>query len=111
MAAGTIRTQNRIRRNTRRNRRGNRLSVAFVIGIVCIFAAVMFQGINSAKETLAALESEEQSLELTLAEEQARSEELEEQRVYVQTKAYIEEAAKKLGYIYPDEVIFKPSSE
>ncbi|MDE7431511.1 MAG: septum formation initiator family protein [Lachnospiraceae bacterium] len=44
----------------------------------------------------------------TYEKESERTKELEEQRVYVQTKKYIEEAAKKLGFVYPDELILKP---
>ena len=36
--------------------------------------------------------------------------ELEEYRVYVQTKQYIEEIAKqKLGLVNPDEILLKPA--
>ncbi|MCD8119914.1 MAG: septum formation initiator family protein [Lachnospiraceae bacterium] len=111
MTAGRIRTQNRIRRNAKRRRREHQTAVAFLLCIACLFAVVMSRGITKAEAQLATLEAEEQSLEEELASEEARSEELEEQRVYVQTKAYIEEAAKKLGYVYPDEVIFVPSSD
>ena len=41
--------------------------------------------------------------------EQKRAAELEERRVYVQTKQYIEEVAKqKLGLVKPDEILLKP---
>ena len=42
------------------------------------------------------------------AREQARAAELEEYRVYVQTKQYIEKVAKeKLGLVNKDEILFK----
>lgn len=42
--------------------------------------------------------------------EQTRASELEEYRIYVQTKQYIEEVAKqKLGLVKPDEILLKPS--
>lgn len=44
-----------------------------------------------------------------LAEEQERAKRLEEQRIYVQTKEYIEKVAKeKLGLVNPDEILLKP---
>ena len=47
-------------------------------------------------------------LEKTLAKEEARAAELEEYRVYVQTKQYIEKVAKeKLGLVNKDEILFK----
>ncbi len=44
------------------------------------------------------------------AEEEQRTKELEERKIYVQTKQYIEEVAKeKLGLVMPDEILLKPS--
>lgn len=51
-------------------------------------------------------------LEQQLAAEEKRAEELEEYRIYVQTKQYIEEVAKeKLGLVKPDEILLKPSEK
>lgn len=51
----------------------------------------------------------EENLEAQKAKENTRAKELEERRIYVQTKQYIEEVAKeKLGLVNPDEVILKP---
>ncbi len=42
--------------------------------------------------------------------EEDRAEELEERRIFVQTKQYIEQVAKeKLGLVYPDEILLKPA--
>ena len=50
----------------------------------------------------------EQNLEKTKAQEEARAEELEEYRIYVQTKQYVEKVAKeKLGLVNKDEILFK----
>lgn len=52
----------------------------------------------------------EESLRNQLAQEQERAAKLEEQRVYVQTKQYIEKVAKeKLGLVNPDEILLKPT--
>lgn len=41
--------------------------------------------------------------------EEDRADELEEYRVYVQTKQYVEKVAKdKLGLVKPDEILIKP---
>ena len=37
-----------------------------------------------------------------------RLEALEEEKVYIQTQKYIEEKAKSIGYVYPDEIILTP---
>lgn len=54
----------------------------------------------------------EETLEKQKAEEENRARELEEYRVYVQTKQYIEEIAKqKLGLVNPDEILLKPAAK
>ena len=51
----------------------------------------------------------EQNLEKILAEEEARAAQLEEYRIYVQTKQYVEKVAKeKLGLVKKDEILLKP---
>ena len=43
------------------------------------------------------------------SEEEQRAQELEEYRIYVQTKEYIEKVAKeKLGLVNKDEILLKP---
>ena len=50
----------------------------------------------------------EQYLLEKIEEQNARSEEIEEYRKYMQTKQYVEDMAKsKLGLVYPDEIIFE----
>ncbi len=54
-------------------------------------------------------QAKEISLERQVQMEKNRAAELEEYRVYVQTKQYIEEVAKqKLGLVRPDEILLKP---
>ena len=56
-----------------------------------------------------AYQIKEENLTDQLEEERKRAEELEEQRIYVQTKEYIEKVAKeKLGLVNPDEILLKP---
>ena len=50
----------------------------------------------------------EKDLEYLEAKEDARTAQLEEYRVYVQTKQYVEKVAKeKLGLVKKDEILFK----
>jgi len=52
----------------------------------------------------------EEQLQRQKEKEESRAIELENYRVYVQTKQYIEEVAKqKLGLVMPDEILLKPS--
>ena len=50
--------------------------------------------------------------EVQKQKELERKADLEERKVYVQTKQYIEEVAKeKLGLVNPDEILLKPSND
>ena len=54
----------------------------------------------------------EENLTAQRDKELERSKELEEYRIYVQTKQYIEEVAKqKLGLVNPDEILLKPKKK
>lgn len=54
----------------------------------------------------------EEALIRQVEEEESRALELEEERIYVQTKQYIEEVAKqKLGLVMPGEILLKPSKQ
>ena len=55
-------------------------------------------------------QAKEEALTRQVENEKKRAAELEERRVYVQTKQYIEEVAKqKLGLVKPDEILLKPA--
>ena len=47
-------------------------------------------------------------LEADIEAEKDRTQDIEEQRKYMQTKKYVEEVAReKLGLVYPNETIYK----
>lgn len=53
--------------------------------------------------------AKEEMLMKQVEQEEKRARELEEYRIYVQTKEYVEEVAKqKLGLVKPDEILLKP---
>jgi len=53
-------------------------------------------------------QAREEALEEAIAEEEARSQEIEDLEAYTKTKKYVEDVAKdKLGLVYEDEIIFK----
>lgn len=76
--------------------------VVFVVAIV-FFGAEILQLRAKNKE----LEARKERLEELLENENLRKSMLESEEVYIQTKKYIEEKAKAIGYVYPDEVIFR----
>lgn len=77
--------------------------------VVLSLAVVVNIGAASLREKNLEYEAREQSLRKTLASEENRAAELEEYRIYVQTKQYIEKVAKeKLGLVNKDEILLKP---
>lgn len=92
----------------RRKKKENRLSMVMVtIAVLMVLIVVTFKGIElSQKQTAYTARIEE--LNQKIAEETARTAEIEEYGKYTKTKKYVEEVAKdKLGLVYEDEIIFK----
>lgn len=98
-------------RNTRKKeKRKNGLKIIAVVVLV-LFGVITYSSIELQAEKRA-LEKQKSELEAKLQNEQERSEELEEQRAYMQTVRYIEDIARKvLGLVYPDETILRPEEE
>lgn len=76
--------------------------------LVIAFCIVMCAQMVKKYNTLNNLKEQESKLAEQLQQELELSEELKEQEAYVQTDEYIEEMARRMGLLYPDEVIFKP---
>lgn len=93
----------------RKDRLGNRLALTGIIFVVASLAVVVnFRGATLRQKDLE-YQIKEENLIGQLEQEKKRAEELEEERVYVQTKQYIEKVAKeKLGLVKPDEILLKP---
>ena len=72
-------------------------------------AFVLRNQVNALKEKKAAYQERIDTLTSQVEAESRRSEQLEQYRIYVQTKQYIEKVAKeKLGLVKPDEILLKP---
>ena len=82
--------------------------LALLIGIIVLLLSVIciIQIVNT-NEKNKQLTSRKERLEQLIAEEEQRRLDLEDEEVYVQTRKYIEEKAKSIGYVYPDEIIFR----
>jgi len=89
-------------------KQSNKLGMFSVLIIVVSICGVLLYQMKDLNAKDKELEKTQSELKQQLEDEKERSEYLEEQRIYVQTKKYVEEVAKKLGYVYPDEIIFKP---
>ena len=81
------------------------LSISFVVVAFCIVMGI--QMYNQYK-TLNELKAQERKLQKKYEKELQLSEDLKEREEYVKTDSYIEEMARKLGLLYPNEVIIKP---
>jgi len=80
------------------------LICAVVFVILCVVFGMQIVNLNHRNKEL---EKRKIRLEQLLEEQQKRAESLEDEEVYTKTKKFIEEKAKAIGYIYPDEIIFK----
>lgn len=101
-------TSSRTKRR-KKERLGNRLALIGITGVILSMAVVVsIKGATLQDKDLEYMIREE-NLQAQKEKEKVRASELEERRIYVQTKQYIEEVAKeKLGLVNPDEVILKP---
>ncbi|MGN0159496.1 MAG: septum formation initiator family protein [Brotaphodocola sp.] len=96
-------------RRGRKDRWGNRLAIIGITLVVFSLGVVVNLRSASMKKRDLEYQAKEQSLLKQVEQEEKRADELEEYRVYVQTKQYIEEVAKqKLGLVKPDEILLKP---
>lgn len=97
-------------RRKRKERLGNRLTMIGITVVVLSMAVIVNVKNISMEKKVMEYQAKEESLMRQVESEKKRSAELEERRVYVQTKQYIEEVAKqKLGLVKPDEILLKPA--
>lgn len=90
----------------------NRLALVGITMVVLSLAVTVQVKGNELRATEKQLIIQEENLEAQVKAEEERAARLEEQRVYVQTKEYIEKVAKeKLGLVNRGEVILKPSEK
>lgn len=91
-----------------RKRRQNRLSMFLVTVVVVMIIVVVSISSIKLKEKNQTQQQTITQLSEQIAEEEKRSEEIEEYRKYIQTKKYAEDVAKeKLGLVYEGEIIFR----
>jgi cell division protein DivIC len=108
-----IKNKKRSRRKTPvflRSKNENRIGMA--AAFLAIITLTIVVGINSIslRQKNAVYEARENELIAQIADEDARTQELEELSTYTKTKKYAEEVAKdKLGLVYENEIIFQES--
>lgn len=95
-------------RNYAKKTKSHKAAVLMIICVVGIFYIVMNMAISSGRAELEQRQEELDKVNEQIADEENRTLELEELRIRVETMEYIEERARKLGLVYPDEILFKP---
>lgn len=95
---------------SRKKKKGGNLLGAVAIGfVVILLLGVLSVHTVRLKATEANYREREAALQREYAGEEARTEELNKYKVYVQTKEYIESAAgQHFGLIYPGQILIKP---
>ena len=89
-------------------RRKKRLELRIItMTILCLLIVASF-GKMELKQKNEDYRQREEELLAQIAQEEQRTQEIEELKKYVQTKKYKEEVAKeRLGLVYEDEILFK----
>ena len=84
-----------------------KLLIVLVVCAAIAACVLLITQIVKREQANAELRLRKERLEALIAEQETRREELEEEADYVKTEKYIEEKAKSIGYVYPDEIIFR----
>ena len=83
-------------------------TIITIAAVLAVFAFLMGIQVFQKFSTLSKLKSQEAQLKDEYKKELQLSKELKEKKKFVQTDEYVEEMARKLGLLYPDEVILQP---
>ena len=108
MASQTQRRATKRLSEVRKRRIHSKRMIIVISSVVIAFCIVM--GVQMVKKynTLQDLKEQERKLQAQYKKELQLSEELKDKEEYVKTDDYVEEMARNLGLLYPNEVIFKP---
>lgn len=97
-------------RNYGKKKKTHKAAMIMIFFVVLFFCGTLYISNRSSQDELDALNKQKDKLEEHIADEEKRTLELEELRVFVKTMKYVEERAKQLGLVYPDEIIYKPKN-
>lgn len=79
--------------------------------VLCLGIVVNVKSTSMKKKDLE-YKNREEALMQQLEKEETRAERLEKYRIYVQSKEYIEEVARRrLGLVKPEDLLIKPSPD
>ncbi len=96
--------QSRKKRNVK-----HKLSMFAIILVVAVLLVLLSVKTINLRARVSEYDERVARLEEEIADEEARSEELDEREIYIQTKQYVEEVARdRLGLVYPGEILLVP---
>lgn len=92
--------------------RKSRIGIRIIAVTVLIICGVVIYGKSTLDREYAALQQRQAELETEIGEETLREEEIEEYSVYVKTKKFIEDVARRvLGLVDPEDIVIKDKAE
>ena len=95
-------------RNYAKKKKSHKAAMVTIFIVVAFFCGTLsISNMNKQKE-LDREKREIERLEAEIAAQEKRTLDLNDLKVYVKTMRYVEEKAKELGLVYPNEIIFKP---
>lgn len=95
-------------RNYGKRKKTHKAAMIMIFFVVAFFCGTLYISNQSSEAELERINAQKDKLQSEIDKEEKKTLELEELRVYVKTMKYVEERAKQLGLVYPDEIIYKP---
>ena len=95
-------------RNYAKKKKTHKAAMVTIFVVVAFFCGVINISNRNKQKELDEERREIEKLEEEIAKEEETTLNLDALKVYVTTMKYVEEKAKKLGLVYPDEIVFKP---
>lgn len=95
----------RMKRRSKRQSRFDFVLVLSVLVVLMLLVTIAGKDLQKKQDAYAAQKAE---LQIQIAQQEERAEELEQLKKYIQTDSYVEEIAQdKLGLVHSDEILFK----
>lgn len=95
-------------KNYAKRKKSHKMATVMIFAVVMFFCVIIGMSNSAKKKELDENLKQAQLLEERIQEEENRTLELQNLKVYVKTMKYVEEKAKELGLVYPDEIVYKP---
>lgn len=95
-------------RNYAKKKKSHKAAMVTVFIVVAFFCGVLSISNRNKQKELDEERKEIEKLEAQIESEEKRTLDLDALKVYVTTMKYVEDKAKELGLVYPDEIVFKP---